>query len=325
MDFAKSKRKTREHKTSFLKIILILSGLLFLLTFFWFFSDFFKSVDGRVNFIVAADNLSVYSYNRDESSLIIIPVPKNLILNLAYEKGEVQSSSLLRFDKNLNYKGKLLTATVREYFGIPIDGYIESANEVSDLASFEKVINSDLSFFNVKTIFDDLFRRRSDMSAGTLRRLLLNLTSIRKDRIEIIDLEKAGITESEKLADETEVLNTDTQKIDSVFNTKFFETVILKERLSIAVSNGTEKPGIAGKAGRIISNIGGNVITVSDSDNKYVTCSISVNKKYANSYTVKRIKDIFNCDVNDVNTEDRADVMVNLGKNYENEVANIIF
>jgi predicted membrane GTPase involved in stress response len=110
------------------------------------------------------------------------------------------------------------------------------------------------------------------------------------------------------------------QKIDAVLKDEFLEESIRKEDLRIEVINSTEYLGLGAKVGRMISNIGGKVVSVGTEDGIIDQCQIRANKELSKSITVFRIKNEYDCVIAPASQETQADIVVVVGNKYLNRL-----
>ena len=125
------------------------------------------------------------------------------------------------------------------------------------------------------------------------------------------------------MADAEQVFIFDPVKLDSALQ-EFADERILKEHLSISIFNATDKPLLAQKAKRIITNLGGNVIATANSQEKLTRSYVAGEE----SKTFQRMLQIFDSGCSDdpkcdkINTVDlglasvRSQVTLVLGEDY---------
>ena len=106
-------------------------------------------------------------------------------------------------------------------------------------------------------------------------------------------------------------------KLDFFIQTNFYDYLVRQERLKIKIYNATNTPQIASKASRLISNMGAEVIDLSNHENEKVSI-IQVSSDMANSETVKRVRDAFRATIKIVQIDpiERADLKLIIGENW---------
>jgi hypothetical protein len=248
------------------------------------------------------------------SDQIYLTVPLDFgswTLGSVYKLGQEQSQPI---------GAKLLKLSVSNLLGLPIDAVIISENKnFSDspedfISELRK--NPVFSFSLLQNIETNLSR----MQAFTL---FQRLSKVRSDKVISLDLSRSSITESKLLPDSSRVLGVDTVKLDYFVRENMADRQIIDEGVSIAVFNGTNHPGLANEVSRIITNIGGNVISVSSTEQKY-TNSMVIFTKEGEGLTSQRLTQIFapgcfekKCESTDSKiTYSRAKVNIILGEDY---------
>jgi len=105
-------------------------------------------------------------------------------------------------------------------------------------------------------------------------------------------------------------------------NQLFKDEKIVQEDLAIAVLNGTTHFGLARKAARLITNIGGQVVEVGNIENLKsqilnLKCEIRSPKRLKNAYTIQKLMRAFDCRWGGEDLADhRAEAILILGEDY---------
>lgn len=315
-----------KHKT---KLAILALGLLLLIILagqtFKFFQGLFQPLspgnsktytwDGsaNINLVVKSSEVEVLSYNSVEGTAKLIKIPSSTYINIpggygawpmraVYDLGQAEKPPQGR---------EFLKRSISAYFGIPIDGFIELKGDQGAM----EIMKSITSPVNLNT----------DLTPIELLRLVFGLKRVRFDKVQTFDLAKMNLLETKELADGQQVLAADSTKIDQ-FSQNFTETKISQERLTVAVLNATQVPGLAGKAARLISNMGGDVIQQTNFNQNLQASKIVINiadKQVVSSYTYKRLVQVFEkgchssqkCD-NIQQVETRAQINVIVGEDF---------
>ena len=273
----------------------------------------------NINLVIKGEEISVMSYNPDQKTVKIIKIPDNTYINVSSGFGSWPLRSV--FDLGQVEKpprgSQLLVQSVSIYFGIPMDGFLElkNKNEV-DLVEFLQ---------EPGFIFSANSKIRTDLTPLEIIRLTWGLRGVRFDKIKTYDLAELNLLKSLILSDGTTVLSADSNNIDT-FAQNFIEDKISSERFTVAVLNATDSPGLAQKAARLITNMGGNVIQQTNFRTNTKASQIIVDlgdKEVLGSYTYRRLGNIFGlgcqkapkCDkINSVET--RARINIILGEDF---------
>lgn len=316
MDFAKKKTKKVKKDSKIASfvykigvfIVVVLIAFSFLIT---------RPIEGRYNLLVVSQDLLLISLEKNQSQATVLLIPRNTMLTSTYSKGSVLAGSLHKLDSVSNSHGQLAISTIREFLGIPVDDWILLKDtDISNSDSFFQALNTNLNFKS-----NIIPRYKSSLSLISAPQFFYNLSSVRPDRIKFIDLKNNNSLTSTTFADGSTALTIDSIGLDSYLNGIFNEWSIRKEGLTISVLNGADVPGLATRASRIVSNSGGNIIQLLESPIKVVDCIIHVSPKFENTYTVRKLKKFFKCDItNEMLEESRADMALIVGNAYSKQV-----
>lgn len=240
---------------------------------------------------ISTKNLAVVSFNPTKETLAIIDLP-------------VGSEPLGQKD------GLSVTArAVTEILGMPIDGYVlvgeKGVLKLKQLFPQDGNIKELVSLGNVFQLPAVWGIARENLATSLdlpeIFHALWYLYKVRSDRI-------SSINPSQELLDDPTALD---RKLAPILQDK----KILDEHLKIQVLNGSDKPGLASSAARIIKNIGGEVIRVDNFERQDLVRGYLILES-SGSYTARRLAQIF--DVFDsrpprTGSEARANITLILG------------
>ncbi len=299
-------QKRRKRNLIFIRLWIFIAGFLILLSLFWKTYDTLrKSIwDGknRINFVLSGDEVVLISFAPEEPSLTLLPLPKNLQIDVIYGYGKYRVevvSSLGELEK----KDNLLPASLQENFGVPVEGWIVSTSD-----SKEEILR--------ELGRQILGRGKTNFSRWDLVRLWWGISKLRPGEIEILDLGRLNILSSVKLPDGTTVFQIDFGQLDLKIQKIFSDSLIKKENFSIEVLNGTSYRGLAERGARIVANTGGRVVWVGNSELQIADCRLQIEKNKKRAYTVKKISKIFNCQLEEKKEGGRAEITLILGEDY---------
>lgn len=263
--------------------------------------------------LVVKKNFSVYvvSYNPKEKKLILLNIPETVLVEVPGGFGKWQLRSVYNLGES-DKKGDglaFLKQAVSTLLGIPVDGFLETEN-------LDELLQRNLfiSFIQIPSI-------KTDLTLWELIKFKIGASQVRFDKVERLDL--LQVLDKGNLADGTQIYIADPVKVDSI-SASFADPVIKSEHKTIAIFNATEKGGLAQIASRIISNMGGNVIIVSNASQIQDASFVSGEE----SVTLERMKQLFNlnCKANreecdkikskDEDYESRAQINIILGKDF---------
>lgn len=276
----------------------------------------------NINLLVRSQTISLLTYNPTDNKVVMIDIPDETFLEVPYGFGSWQARSIYDLGESQKKAGnKLLKETLTSFFAIPIDGFLDlsalkSVKSVSDLV--ETLRQNPISGIN---LFSNL---KTDLTMWELLKLKWGISSVRFDKIKQLDLVELNALDKETLADGTPVFTSDPIKLDSVL-ADFQDPQVATEGKTIAVFNSTDQPQLAQKWARLITNLGGDVIIISNTKSKLKKTQVQGEQS---SLTFKRLQQIFalecqnspKCD-NISPTEDdiayqRAQINLLLGEDY---------
>lgn len=262
--------------------------------------------DFTISIALLGKDVSLLSYNSQKQQITVVDIPQNTYLKVPHGFGNWQISSIYDLGPSLGLGGgKLMKDTLGDFFGLPIDGFIKFSGNF-----LENMRKNPLSLVGM---LPDL---TTDLTPLELIRLNMGFTSVRFDKIKRINLEEAGVLRKDQLADGTDVLIPDEVRVDGIL-ADMVDLTIQSEHKTIAVFNSTLHPGLAQKAARLIGNIGGDVIIVSNSQQQFKDTKVVGEQ----SKTLDRLRQIFGSDGTiDPQLEDlvssRANINIFLGEDF---------
>ncbi len=247
--------------------------------------------DGQfnINLVVRSTEISLVSFSPKNGKITVVNIPDQTYLPVSGGYGNWQLGSVYDLGGV-----EVLKETLSQFFGLPVDGYVEG-DLMGDIGKLPSL--------------------KTDLTLLELLRLKLGLSGVRFDKIEKINL--AEVLDKQTLADGTQVFVSDPVKLDAKL-TGLVEPLITSEQQAIAIFNVTDHPGLAQKAARLVTNIGGEVIIVANGQDAFKTTTV-VGKS---SKTLERLKAIFeskygNIDsVSNSSVSSRAQINLFLGEDY---------
>ncbi len=234
-----------------------------------------------VNLVINSKPISIFNYSPSEKKITILTIPDETYIDVPGGFGEWQASSIYGLAKSSNLSGeKLMEDTFSSYLGIPIDGF-------SSLDLVNYLRGGPFSGFGI------LGKIQTDLTPLELLQLKMGISGVRFDKINRLDLVSLGVLDKEKLLDGTDVYMTDPIRLDSVLS-DFQDSKIREEHLSVAIFNATDKPQLAQRAKRLITNLGGDVVAAQNAPRTITKTYVQVSEEGQNSKTYKRLNQIFN-------------------------------
>lgn len=185
---------------------------------------------------------------------------------------------------DLSYSVDLVNKSITKLLGFPIDRYILVEPDSRDMMF--NLITGDFSTLSALNEFEKLKDEvRTNYSISEMYKLSEYTSSLPKDRIIRKDITQSYIENSSLL--------------DEEFMDITFDSVVSREKKSIALLNATKIGGIANYGARLVKNIGGRVVVVGNSKNAYDESLMIVDDIYSETTIIlSRIFDIDNVILN---------------------------
>jgi len=311
-------KKKKKRKWVFLILLLVLSAFL-IFGFFKISCSINKSLwDGKsqFNLVLNSEPVMIISFDYSEKEINVLSIPNGTFVEAIHGCGPYRVESLYRLGEIKSYGGNLLSGSLQEYFGVNLDGYLSGSQYQPGLVSIKN--------FLLNQAFDALrVQEKTNLTRWDLLRIWWRIKIIREDKIIFIDLAQSSVSQKVDLPDNSQAMKIDPERLSKIISQFFIDEGLEKEELTVAVLNKTEHLGLANNASKIIGNIGGRVIQVSDFQDKTTDsnreCEIKSEKKYKNSYTVRKLSQIFNCEWLEKEGNDdsqRAKVLLLIGEDY---------
>lgn len=273
--------------------------------------------ESTINLVFKNGQITLFSFDPNEGIIKLANIPPDTYIEAAdgFGNWQIHSISQLRQD-NPVLGDELLRKSLADFLGLPINGFLEfdgSFKEKDAAAIIQQLKQNPLILVGNKDL-------KTNLTPLELALLLKGVRGVRFDKIQSFNLESLNLLDNIRLSDGTWAKTIEPAKIDGFISNYFSDSRIIKEQATIAVFNATSIPGLAQKAARQITNMGGNVIITSNTDereNSFVSGQ--------NGYTKKRLTQIFapncqeshKCDIlEDTTLNSRAQINVVLGKEY---------
>lgn len=241
-----------------------------------------------INLIIKSDKLALVSFNPVDKTATILKISDETYLNVPYGFGQWPARSIYDLGQSENppIGAKLLKTTISQAFGAPVDGYLILPKEDFSLSSektIEKLRQNPLSYFSI------LKGGKTDLSFMELWGFVWGIRGVRFDKVKAIDLAQSNITSWMLLADGSRVLDLDQPRLDQLIQSQMEDSRMGSEALSVGIFNSTSHPGLAERAARLVTNMGGRVVLTSNTQD-HLANSIVFGKP---SYTKVRLEQIF--------------------------------
>ncbi len=276
----------------------------------------------RASLVLRTSPVMVVSFD-PQGELTILSIPEKTYVEVPHGFGSYRLGATWDLGEQEKMGGELLAETVQELLGVPIDGWVGMKNgQLSMTGGKEEILQKKNSLTSW-----GIFLKPQEI-VGTLRNLQTNLTifdlakvwfwakNTRFDKIHFLNMDETPALSLLVLADGSQAKTADQTLLDTATKGLFEDTKVVNEQILIEVLNGGEKPGLAAKVARFITNLGGKVVNISNSSEEINQCRLKGEAKVRESSTAWQLKRIFNCQVLADKPDSRADLQIIIGDEY---------
>lgn len=248
--------------------------------------DYLWDSDAPVNIVVKSDQISLISYQPKSNSLAVIKIPNETYLNVPLNYGRWSARSIYSLGQSddIQSGANLLKLTMESTFAVPIDGYLLFDDQTQIDKILDDIRSSPFGFLNY------LPGSKTDLSLWEYLRLIWELKNVRFDRITNIDLSQNESTNWVVLPDGRRVLEVDQRSLDKNTAALILDEEIEQENVNLVILNSTKHQGLAEKAARMISNLGGRVVEIGTIEESLSETLVIGDKS---SYTFNRLESFF--------------------------------
>lgn len=283
--------------------------------------------DGKtsINIVFRGPSLWVLNYDPKKKKTVLLKIPKDTLIGVPKGYGNWLVGSIydLGQEENPPIGGELLKGSLSNLLGLPIDGVIVTRRQDNEDLHGNKDLDElthdfKTSPLSLLTFFSEF---KSDLTPLEIIKLYQAISTTREDKIVNLDLENTDLTQSLLLPDSTRVLGFDTVNIDLFVRENMADETFLQEAKTIAIYNGTDHPGLGSRVSRIVTNLGADVVIVTNAEKNSRKTKVLGEKT---SSTFVKLAQIFatDCLKNDCQSKDpkikssRADLSILIGEDY---------
>jgi hypothetical protein len=261
----------------------------------------------RVNIVLATSPITVWSWNKDDGSFIVISLPSDAVIDAIHGYGKYSLEALWKL--GFIEDATTLNSSLSYALGIPIQWYSgsEGLPSVSDPVSYGR------EYFSLTHIFG---RRRTNIPLSLYISFSRALASARVDKIEFIDFTRKIVTYDEDIPDGSKRKVVDLERVDEVLKGIFEDSQIRKESISVAIYNSTQVPSLGNRAARLLTQSGILVVSVGNEDKEISQCEIEGTTHSLETKTASNISDILGCKRIPVTDQRRTDLTVKIGGRF---------
>jgi hypothetical protein len=258
--------------------------------------------------LVNKKNIYIISFTKDKSSAVTIFLPAHSVIDATYGYGKYSIDSLLNLDHLEKKHGELFTSSLSQTLGIPINGYATIRNE--SLSSVVDILRDTFSFASIPKMIahtNDTSIPFSDWIG-----FVFGLSNINPGTMQNVDLTSAVFTET--LPDGSTRQSLDTQKAEFLIGDNVYDTDLRAENATVSLYNTTKIPLVGLHTATLLEHSGISVITVANTEDNLAYCMISVDRAHRESLTVKFLRSVLDCSIEEAQSGQQSDIRLRLGK-----------
>ena len=262
----------------------------------------------RLNIALAGEKTYLLGLDPVDSEIILIEIPSETQIEVAFGLGSYPIDSVFELSRLEKKEGILLAQTLENNLAIPVKAWVD----------YQKKID----FHQPKNLFFQLIysslkgEAKTNLTNWDRLQLLYTIKDVSVFRSNSYNLSNLNLLEEVELPDKNKGLRIEPERIDAFIQSHFQEKKLREENLTIEVINTTQFPGLAERGARLLNNLGVEVVGVNNQEEKINRCQLIGEKELKNNYSVKFIRQIFDCQWKDFQEEGRADLILILGEDY---------
>lgn len=266
----------------------------------------------QLNLVVQSQPTFVAALAPQEGKLTVLLIPDDTLIETIHGHGFYRLKSIFGLGQLEGQGSGLLQGSLQEFLGIPLDGYLRLDNLALETGIAPEMVKK-LILVQIGKLLKT--RDLTNLNTWDLVNFWWQLKKIRPGKIAIVDLGQSEVCSQTTLADGSQTVSVDTQRLDQIVNQLFEDEKIRSEALAIAVLNGTSQFGLAKKVARLINNAGGRVVEIGDWQEGVIGCELRGKKSKTKTYTSQKLEKVFNCQWRSEDVAGhRADLVIILGE-----------
>lgn len=273
-----------------------------------------------INIAVKSSGVSVLNYDPVNKKIVILRIPNDTYFELPKGFGSWPVGSIYELgqEENPPVGSELLKESLAKLLGLPIDGFMTFKDPHTP--KLDELISS--WHTNPLRMIASLRNIDTDLTPLEALSLMHALSQVRSDQITWLDISQSDLTDSKLLPDSTRVLGVDSVQLDLFVRNNMADTTISQEGIPVGIFNATDHAGLGENANREITNMGGDVIFVTNTDTMLQKSIVTSTNTSTLSY--KRLAQIFapdclkkKCQTSDDRVKNsRAQINVVLGEDF---------
>lgn len=303
----------RRHSKS---LVGILVGFVILVMAGWMFFPRPTNPYGRETYVLVSDPMIVASWSAADRTLTLVLLPSDIAAEGTHGYGTYSLAAFWRLGEIDKKDGTVLSESMSEALGIPVDGYIgPKTGEFTHSDVGLGPVKVTFSLKNVIALMAGAYR--TNIPLGKFIELAWLLNFSRPARVKMYDFthNMSAVAQDLVLPDGSTERILDPQRMDAQLKTVFEDESVRRESVTVAVYNTTDMPSLGNRVGRLLTNVGVSVVTVGNDTPQVDTCTMTGADQVLKSKSAQVIIAVLGCKrvVGDVS---RADMVIRIGKTY---------
>jgi hypothetical protein len=214
--------------------------------------------DGKSTFylaVQAGETTWLVKVDQQQEEVYAGTIPGNLMVQAAHGFGEYQAKNLYQLGKQEEVGGaRLVRESLAWTFGLPVKGVVRFAQGQEELRLPISLTKSLLGFGETNLTRWDRFR------------LWLTVSGLRQDRQEEFSFAQVPGVSQKQRPDGVTVLVVDESRLDQWLPQRYASMELVNEPYTWEVVNASAYSGLAGQVGRLLRNIGLQVVQVTEGE-----------------------------------------------------------
>lgn len=262
----------------------------------------------RQTIVIAADPITVVSWNPRDRTLIKILLPSDMQATGTHGYGTYSFEAFWKLGEIDKKDGTVLMESISEALGIPVTGYIGARTGLTGG-----------NYFSVGGLFGFLRGRyRTNLSFNTFLSYVWLMQFSKPNKVTTYDFAgtPAQIAQDVAVPDGSHVFVLSPDQVDNRLAHVFEDERIRKQLITTSVYNTTDVPSLGTRAARLLGNLGVSVVSVGNTVPEVDICTISGTKPSLQSASALVISSVLGCKKIESNDAARADLTVRIGTQY---------
>ncbi|OGG35785.1 hypothetical protein A2363_03620 [Candidatus Gottesmanbacteria bacterium RIFOXYB1_FULL_47_11] len=307
----------RRHKSKALFVLPMAGVLLAGILLVWIFFPGQSSVYGRETIILAANPMTVFSWDNRTRNLLLVSFPADMTAEGTHGYGTYSLEAFWRLGEIDKKDGTVLSESVSEALGIPVRLFIGPKTGMFSAGQDPfTLVKQTFSFSNLWAYAAGRLRTNIHPRAFLSYIWLMSVT--KPGRVDTFDFTRrpADIAREVELPDGSRQWVVDAALVDNAVKMTFEDDRVRQELVSVAVYNTTQIPSLGTRVARLLGHIGVGVVSVGNDAPEVSDCSLTGTLETLKTMSARVITDVLGCTQKEASETGRADLVVRIGSSY---------